>query len=69
VALTEASQQSALEGEALQLFLEEEERQKQELRQALRISENKGKQFHEVCSAVYIIIHVHLVCACNIIGW
>ena len=65
MALAEATELAALEKEALEFFLEEEEREKQELKQALRVQENRGKAFHEVttlhnthtCSYMYITVY------------
>ena len=51
MALNEASEQSALADEALQLLLEKEEREKAQLKEALQVSGNRGKQFHEVSNA------------------
>ena len=51
MALNEASKQSTLADEALQLLLEEEEREKAQLKEALQIAANRGKQFHEVSNA------------------
>ena len=48
VALNQAVDNSTLANEAAQTLLEEDERQKEELKQALCLSENRGKQFHEV---------------------
>ena len=51
MALNEASEQSALTDEALQLLLEEEEREKAQLKEALQVAGNRGKRFHEVSNA------------------
>ena len=48
VALTKVSEQRALEEEALEFLLENEEREKKELQRALRVTQNKGKAYHEV---------------------
>ena len=53
MALKQTVQQSALEQQALNFFLQEEEREKEELKQALKVASNKGKQFYEV--VVYIL--------------
>ena len=54
MALTQATELVALEDEAIQFLLEEEEREKEELKQALRVVENRGKQFHEVITYTYM---------------
>ena len=58
-ALTEANELAALEREAMSFFLEEKEREKDELKRALRVPENRGRPFHEVRH-----LHVH-----TRIGW
>ena len=47
MALAEATELAALEKEAMQFFLEEEQRE-EELKQALKVQGNRGKAFHEV---------------------
>lgn len=47
-ALTQATELAALEDEAMSFFLEEEQREKEQLKRALRVSEKRGKPFHEV---------------------
>lgn len=65
MALAQATELAALEKEAMEFFLEEEQREKEELKQALRVQENRGKAFHEVatlhtltCIHVYLYLHV-----------
>ena len=55
MALAEATELAALEKEAMQFFLEEEQREKEELKQALKVQENRGKAFHEVT-----ILHIYV---------
>ena len=47
--LTQANELAELEDEALQFMLEEEQKEKEGLKQALQVAENRGKKFHEVC--------------------
>ena len=57
MALAEATELAALEKEAMEFFLEEEQREKEEQKQALRVQENRGKAFHEVAT-LHTCIHV-----------
>ena len=50
MSLTQVTEQAALEEEALQFLLEDEHKEKEGLKQALRVAENRGKKFHEVRS-------------------
>ena len=52
MSLTQVTEQAALEDEALQFLLEDGQKQKEGLKQALRVAENRGKKFHEVGSHV-----------------
>ena len=49
VALKDVKEKSILEEEAMKFLIDEGEREKEELREALHVKENRGKQFHEVC--------------------
>ena len=53
------TEQKALEEEALGFLLENEEREKKELQQALKLKKNRGKAFHEVY-LITLYIHSHL---------
>jgi hypothetical protein len=41
-------EQTALEEEALEFLLENEEKEKTRLQQALQVTKNKGRAYHEV---------------------
>lgn len=60
----EATELAALENEAMQFFLEEEQREKEELKQALRVQENRGKPYHEV-TTIYIPIYMYITVHCT----
>ena len=62
VSLAQANELAALEDEALQFLLQEERKEKEELKQALRVAKNRGKKFHEVSSiAVYMYMYMYMV--------
>ena len=48
MSLAQVTELAALEEEALQFLLEEELKEKQDLKEALKVTENRGKKFHEV---------------------
>ena len=69
MALADVTELTALENEAVEVFLEEEEREREVLKQALNVRENRGKAFHEV-----ITIHVtwqkaYCTCTCSYITY
>ena len=45
---TKVKEQTALEEEALEFLLENEEKEKKQLQQALQVTTNKGRAYHEV---------------------
>ena len=50
MSLTQVTEQAALEEEALQFLFQDEHKEKEGPKQALRVAENRGKKFHEVRS-------------------
>ena len=53
MSLAQATELAALEEEALQFLLEEEQKEKQELKKALQDTENRGRTFQEGSFSVY----------------
>ena len=66
MSLTQVTEQAALEDKALQFLLEDEQKEKEGLKQALRVAENTGRSFMRLVhmflnSSIYTCtVHVHV---------
>ena len=54
MSLDQVTELAGLEEEAFQFLLEEELKEKQDLKEQLKVTENRGKKFHEV-SSVFLV--------------
>ena len=78
VALADVTELTALENEAVEVFLEEEEREREVLKQALNVRENRGKAFMRLLpymlhgkkhiAHVHAPIYITYTCTCTFIG-